>query len=356
MVKVHQTWPYPQNSALQLPNLNCMSSSLEPGQPECLPTSVKPGTCMFSENVSLPGFAVPGLAKLKTEKTNGAHMLLKTFPSHFQTLVPKTLSYFKEQQSAFTCGFTRETVPNVTLGSLQKGLLVFDQSGNETRLLYSSVCPSVLNPPAASRNPNLVYGLPGEIGQFNPVKPILSEESDENHICVDESEMHEDTEEINALLYSDEDDDYSDDEDDDDEVMSTDHSPVAIEGSYKKHEHNRAITEEIANSDGPNKRQKLLDGGYNKSSEVVSACLEKMEGSNEYENDTESRHGDGWTEREEVSSILGNEGSRKDKIRKTLRILESIIPGVKGKDPLLVVDEAIDYLQSLKLKAKGLGV
>ncbi|KAK2662906.1 hypothetical protein Ddye_001480 [Dipteronia dyeriana] len=362
MVKVHQTWPDPQNSALQLPDLNCMNSSLDPGQPECSPTNINPGTCMFPENVSLPGFTVPGLAKLKTEQTNGANMLLKMFPSHFQTLVPNTLSYLEEKQSAFTCGFMRETMPNATLGSLQKGLLVFDQSGSETRLLYTSVFPSVLSPPVATRNPGSGFGLPEEkavmIGQFNPVNPIFSEESDENHICVDESEMHEDSDEINALLYSDEDDDYSDDDDDDNEVMSTDHSPIANEGSYKKDEHIETITEEIAPSDSSNKRQKLLDGGYNKSSEVVTACLVKLEGSNEYDHDAESSYV-GRTQREEEGSISGNQRSRKGKIRKireTLRILESIIPSVKGKDPLSVLDEAIDYLQSLKLKAKALEV
>ncbi|KAK1567590.1 hypothetical protein Q3G72_013946 [Acer saccharum] len=333
----------------------------DPGQPECLPTNINPGTCMFPENVSLPGFAVPGLAKLKTEQTNGANMLLKMFPSHFHTLVPNTLSYLEEKQSAFTCGFTREAMPNATLGSLQKGLLVFDQSGNGTRLLYSSVFPSVLSPPVVTRNPSSGFGLPEEqavkIGQFNPENPIFSEDSDENHICVDESEMHEDTDEINALLYSDEDDGYSDDDDDDDEVMSTDHSPIANEGSYKKHERIETITEEIATSDSSNKRQKLLDGGYNKSSEIVTACLVKLEGSNEYDHDAESSYVDGRTQREEEEgSILGNERSRKGKIRETLRILESIIPSVKGKDPLLVLDEAIDFLQSLKLKAKALGV
>ncbi|KAF4368400.1 hypothetical protein F8388_019117 [Cannabis sativa] len=47
--------------------------------------------------------------------------------------------------------------------------------------------------------------------------------------------------------------------------------------------------------------------------------------------------------------------SKKDKILQVLRVLESIIPGVKGKDPLLVIDEAIDYLRIAKLKAETLG-
>jgi hypothetical protein len=57
-----------------------------------------------------------------------------------------------------------------------------------------------------------------------------------------------------------------------------------------------------------------------------------------------------------VGSILGKRSFKRDQIRDALRILQSIIPGAEGKDPLLVIDEAIDYLNSMKLKAKSLGV
>ena len=53
---------------------------------------------------------------------------------------------------------------------------------------------------------------------------------------------------------------------------------------------------------------------------------------------------------------MGKMCFKRDRVRQTLRILESIIPGAEGKDPLLVIDEAIDYLKILKLKAKSLGV
>ena len=157
--------------------------------------------------------------------------------------------------------------------SSQKRLMILDQSGNQTRLLQ---CP---------------FPLTAE-----PFK--LSEEFDENY--GKESEMHEDTEEINALLYSDEEDCESDDE-----VMSTGHSP------YQQVCNKRQLEETYA----PCKRQKLLD---------IS------------QEDTGSGSG------------LSNEQSRKDKIRTALKILESIVPGAKGNQALLLLDEAIDYLKLLK--------
>ncbi|KAJ4716832.1 putative Transcription factor [Melia azedarach] len=329
MVKAHESWFYPRHSAWQLPDLNCMSGSVDPRQPECLPSSINPGNYMFSANVPVPGFAGPGLAKLKTEQTNEAHKLLQILPPRIHTLVPNTYPYPNEKQPAVPCGLDGEATPNVTLGSLKKGLFVFDQSGNQTRLIYSSVCPSVLNPPAILRKQVSDHGFlekPIKTDEFTSVNPIFCEESDENHISGKEFEMHEDTEEINALLYSDEDDDYSDDD------------------------------EEVASIDGPKKRQKLLDGGYNISSQTDIACSVQLEGAHECENDAESSHANGETQRKEVRLVLGNKRSRKDKIHKTLRILQGIIPGANGKDPLSVLDEAIDYLQCLKLQAGALGV
>ncbi|KAJ0077836.1 hypothetical protein Patl1_37148 [Pistacia atlantica] len=358
MVKAHESsWLYSQHSTWQLPDLNCMSASLDPGQPECLPPCINPGTYMFSSgNTALREFAVPGLSKSKTEQTYGAHRLLQVLPPRFQAVVPETYPNLSERKSAFAFGLSGEARPNDMFGSSQKGFLVFDQSRNQTRLIYSSVCPSVLNPPATVRKLSSFCGLHEDqaikTDQFTPLKTVLHEESDDNNISGEESEMHEDTEEINALLHSDEDSDCSED----DEVKSTDHSPLAIEVNNKKRGHIVEISEEVASSDSPNKRQKLFDGVYRKASQTDTACSVKLKGTHEYDNDVESSCANDQTQREEVGSILSNKQCNKDKICKTLRILQSIIPGVKGKDPLLVLDEAIDYLQSLKLKANALGV
>ncbi|XP_044509284.1 transcription factor bHLH143-like [Mangifera indica] len=230
-------------------------------------------------------------------------------------------------------------------GSSQKGFLVFDQSGNQTQLIYSSVCPFVLNPPDSVRKLGPIYRSHEDqaikMDKFSPLKAILCEESDENNNSGEESEMHEDSEEINALLYSDEDSDCSDD----DKVKSTDHSPLAVghvEVTNEKLEHIVKMAEEFAGSDCPDKRQKLFNGVFQKASQS--------------DTDTESSCANDQTQREEVDSNLSNKQCNKDKICQTLRILQSIIPGVKGKDSLVVLDEAIDYLQSLKHKANALGV
>ncbi|KAJ4871728.1 Transcription factor SAC51 [Raphanus sativus] len=102
---------------------------------------------------------------------------------------------------------------------------------------------------------------------------------------VEESEMHEDTEEINAQL------------------------------------------EEI---DGPCKRQRLLDKVENISGSSSSSLVV------------------GSSTKEDTGSGLSNEQSRKDKILTALKILESIVPGAKGNQALLLLDEAIDYLKLLK--------
>lgn len=166
--------------------------------------------------------------------------------------------------------------------------MILDQSGNQTRLLQ---CP---------------FPLTAE-----PVK--LSELQHR----VEESEMHEDTEEINALLYSDE--DYE--SDDEDEVMSTGHSPYSVEQVCNKRQ-----LEEI---DGPCKRQRLLDKVENISGLSSSLVV-------------------GTSTKEDTGSGLSNEQARKDKILTALKILESIVPGAKGNQALLLLDEAIDYLKLLK--------
>ncbi|KAJ6420727.1 hypothetical protein OIU84_028147 [Salix udensis] len=177
--------------------------------------------------------------------------------------------------------------------------------------------------------------------------------------------MHEDTDEINALLYS---------------IRSTGHSPILIKShgtqeqaekiveevtssdgpilikSHGTQERAEKIVEEVTSSDGPNKRQKLIDGEYKKSSLVDTASSVKVERFHGHEDDMESNYAKRQSQEGEMISILSSMQFRKDKIRATLKILESIIPGAKGKEPLLVLDEAIDYLKSLKLKAKTLEV
>lgn len=373
MVKANNSWLFPeQNSAWQLPNLNHMSMLLEPRQQECLPSSTNQGICPFSGHMALPGSTVSGVQGVMAKQTNEGHGVLQHLPPYFQTLFPPPNSYLNEKQSAFSCGFGgRMAVPNANPGSSQKGFFIFDQSGNETKLIYNSDCPPSQDPPFGSKK--FVYGygsheagLTTSMDQIGPTKYLLHEEIGENHI-IEESEMHEDTEEINALLYSDDYDDEDNNDDDgddkdsdcgeDDEVKSTGHSPIDLQVSYGKEEHVEELTEKIISSDASNKRHKLLNGGYRQLSPmetVINSILPY--GSHGHGNNMESSYGLGQIQGEEILSTVGKMKSKKDTIRETIRVLESVIPGAKGKDPVFIIDKAIEYLKSMKLAAETLGV
>ncbi|CAG7871575.1 unnamed protein product [Brassica rapa] len=221
--------------------------------------------------------------------------------------------------------------PHGALESSQKGLMIFDQSGNQTRLLR---CPFPLRFPslAAAEEPvklklsELQHGL--EKG-FREDHVTLKEFDEKNCVNGKESEMHEDTEEINALLYSDDDYDDCESDDDDDEVMSTGHSPYQV--------CNKRSLEE---TDSPCKRQKLLDKVENISVSSSSSLVGSKSSTKLPESNISTK--------EDTGSGLSNEQSRKDKIRTALKILESIVPGAKGNEALLLLDEAIDYLKLLK--------
>ncbi|KAK8562763.1 hypothetical protein V6N12_010833 [Hibiscus sabdariffa] len=359
MVRTNHSWLLPQRSSWQLPDLSCMSASLEPRQPECLPAYINPGSHMLSASISKPGSLVPGtnhgthflpadiampgpadISVLKTEQKHHPHEFLQQFYPGFPTSLPSPGSYLNEQQFMFANGHGGRAIANLVPGSTQKGLVIFDQSGSQTRL----ICGPFQSPYqyATTATTEVASSLDFHEGQgvktdsLVPTPPALQEEYDENHLAAEESEMHEDTEELNALLYSD--DDYGDDDgddDDDDEVTSTAHSPIGVKRNYEDQDHVYDVTEQVASSNGPSKRQKLLNDG-NKQPIMVD------QSSHEYDSDADSSYAIGQNHREET---LHDEQSIKDKIRTTLKILESMIPGAKGKNPLLVLDESIDYLK-----------
>ncbi|KAL5982358.1 hypothetical protein ACLOJK_016429 [Asimina triloba] len=163
-------------------------------------------------------------------------------------------------------------------------------------------------------------------------------ELDENHAIGiprgDRSDMHEDTEELDALLCSD---------DEDDEEMSTGHSPSEVAGCSSEGEYDSKA--QAASSTPPTKRKRIDD-------EIDPLLMDTATSGK-----TRGR-GDGA----EFSNVKGSIPSsiskrlRAKKIRETVSLLRSIIPGGKGKDAATVLDEAIQYLKSLGLKAKAVGV
>ncbi|PPR91426.1 hypothetical protein GOBAR_AA29253 [Gossypium barbadense] len=338
MVKTNNSWVFPQHSSWRLPELSCMSASLEPRQPECLPACINPSSHILSVSVSKLGSLVPGMnygthvlpaniampgsadiSVLKAEQKYQPHGLLQQLYPSFPTSLPSRGSFLNEQQFMIANGHTGRAAANFVSGSFQKGLIIFDHSGSQTRL----ICGSFRSPHqhAATAITELASSLDIHEGlqavktnTLIPTPPALQEEYDENRLGVEGSEMH---------------------------------SPIRIKRSFQNQDHDNDVIEQVASSDGPNKRQKLLNGGHKQSIMVDAACSVKLEGSHEYDSDAESSY---------RGEILHTEQSMKDKIRLTLKILESIIPGTKGKDPLLVLDESVDYLKSLKLEAETLGV
>ncbi|KAL1544358.1 hypothetical protein AAHA92_21223 [Salvia divinorum] len=217
------------------------------------------------------------------------------------------------------------------VGAPLRRFVIFDQFKNHTRLFFSPSF-SPLERMFASKTPASVNGLFAKVDAYVDhcilMKPVVEEKWDENHPSNWEGEMDEDTDEINALVYSDSDDDNSED----DEVTSTGHSsPLSLD----------ELTEEVASSDHKSsKRKRLLDSRDEKSSFETSR---RRLLPHSYEGD-------------EVGSRCAgdDDGSRKVKIRKTLKMLESIIPGLDESDPLSVIDGAVVYLKAMKTEAESL--
>ncbi|KAJ7946763.1 Transcription factor [Quillaja saponaria] len=287
------------------------------------------------------------------EETNEAHELLQCLPTCFRTPQVNSKPCFRETHCGMSDKTTVKAMQTMKSGTVQKKLFIFDYSGNKTRLIYSPSLPLVQNLITAAKKFPQGYnvneaGQATKMDQNDPSKYSLLEECNENHMANEESEMHEDTEEINALLYS---DDEVEDYNDDDEVMSTGHSPLATVESYVKQEKLDSMTEAVTCSAGKCKRQKLIDGGYNRSSPLYTTNSVQLDEANDCVSDAESKYSSrrncGARLTQEMDSTVGNARLGKDKISGTLRLLESIIPGVKGKHPLLIIDEAIEYLKSL---------
>ncbi|KAF1002354.1 hypothetical protein AG4045_031079 [Apium graveolens] len=163
--------------------------------------------------------------------------------------------------------FDSKSPPKMSLNtqSAPKRFLVFDQYGDHTILIFgsgingpvnkmSSLCPKPSNAftlykdelksKKDASNPSM---------QFSPNRFV-----DQDYETDVRSEMHEDTEELDALFYSDDEDDYSEDE----EEASTGHSPNNTPLANKRVWFDES-GEEIASSAMPAKKQRVSDDGYN---------------------------------------------------------------------------------------------
>ncbi|XP_020578859.1 transcription factor SAC51-like [Phalaenopsis equestris] len=229
--------------------------------------SINPYVCSFSVNPNeqLTGFG-----------TQGSFL---HFDSPFYCPPLNPLNSSSEQQSI----------------TQTKKFLIFDHSGDQTSLVFSSVA-------------NPFEGL-------NPPLPLNYAHESKYHE-IEEEEMHENTEEIDALLYSDS--EYIDDEE-----TSTGHSPFDM------------AEEDITSSHIPCKRRRVSSTDFDSSLvDTASSVFAPRSGYVREEDDLAERN-------------------KKERIKQTVRVLRKIIPGGDGKDTVSVLDEAIQYLKLLKLRAKS---
>ncbi|KAL5145232.1 Transcription factor SAC51 [Glycine soja] len=345
---------------LESPNLNL----LDTGKPVGISAAMNPGFNMVSSNATVPAFGsstVPHLQLGHSYEPSGWSYCLPCFPQGFAPALNFNAEGNPPADHVKTFG--DKIGPYGESSSLQKQILVIDQTGGQTTIVYSSRFGSPGeclaswhsklhganylrgNEPSFRRGLNLNLNL-------NMTEPTLADKVDENPGASIESEMHEDTEEINALLYSDS-YGYSTQDDDDDEVTSTGHSPSTMTTHDNCETFRRDTAEEVASSARKTKKRKLLDGYYDDIQLIDTASSQNLNKSSATgDDDAESRCSSNNNE----GSLSGNKKIKKEKIRDVLSILQSIIPGGKDKDPVMLLDNAIHCLKSLKHKAQALGL
>lgn len=323
----------------QPPNLNYESISLNPDQlsvayPTAYPKYANHCICSVPSSLTAAGFAMPDDSKVKSYCGDELQARFSCYPQQTPTRTEKAVSGKKLYVSP-----SGESVPH------QRQFLVFDQSGNRTSLVFSSIGLPIQNPYSSNPKPIDANGsyLEPQVNIDTLVQESVRKASwyglDEMHADNGSggtgSEMHEDTEEINALLYSDE------EEEDEEEETSTGHSPSEMTGCKKKEVNDDA---EVASSVTPIKRKRIEDEHDPSLVDTASSVKEL-----DREDDTQSSCMKGGVS---VSSVgedsAASKRLRSQRIRETVCLLRNIIPGGKGKDAILVLDEAIQYLKSMK--------
>lgn len=258
-------------------------------------------------------------------------------------------------------------------GSSQKKILIFDQSGDQTRLFFG--------PSFCQKDQKTFHDYSKN---NNHLKHIVEEQQNMNETPQSScKESEEDSEDINALLYSD-----SDDEEEDDDVTSTGHSPF-IDDHHHHHKQYTETTDEegVASSNDvcSSKRRRLHDDDENSFTNAVKLTkLPSARGKKDFEEGSGCAKGTPYDNNNPVKSpktaasgegdcTLYGEGvvskrpsakgnpdesqengeDKRVKILKTLRILRGlIVGGVNSDDPMVVIDEAISYLKLLRMKVK----
>ncbi|TYI82683.1 hypothetical protein E1A91_D05G237500v1 [Gossypium mustelinum] len=328
------SWFPQQQFHWQSPNLISLAAPNTLGLQSTNPRFMNSGTDMVSATGTSPVYANPELHHFGVSQRNEPRGWFYCLPRFRQVFAPASNPLLKEQHLADRYENLKESgTSKAGTGAAEKRFLVFDQSGDQTTLIFSSA-----------------FGTHTKcLSSWGPKSPAADVSYDKGTDV--QSEMHEDTEELNALLYSDDDSEYSEDE----EVTSTGHSPSTMTAQDEQFE---GGSEEVDSSTRLIKKRKLLDGSYG----CLPLLMDTANSGNfnrysEYEDDADSSCAKGQNPGSgDTDSSSSYKRMRKDKIRETVTVLRSIIPGGEGKDAVAVLDEAINYLKSLKLKAKTLGL
>ncbi|XP_020235133.1 transcription factor bHLH145 [Cajanus cajan] len=349
----------------QSPNLSSFDAApFDVGKQNGTSAAMNPGTNMVAKNATMPAYVSSALPHSQLGHSGEPHGWFYCLPRFRQGFTMPSRNFNAEEKLPAAKGFTgEEIVQNGEPGFPQKQFLVIDQTGDQTTLVYSSGFGASIEYNLKMHgsnnlnNGNELHSLRRDVNHVVGLGPTLDDKVEENQETYDdiESEMHEDTEEINALLYSDS-DGYSS-EDDDDEVTSTGHSPSTMTTHDNQEEPDRGTAEEVASSIGESKKRKLCYDDDMQFMDTASSLNGKRPF--EMENDAESRCSNGGNSSRgsgEMGSLSGNKKMRKEKIQDVLSILQYLVPGGKDKDPIELLDEAIRCLKSLKLKAKELGL
>ncbi|CAL0315555.1 unnamed protein product [Lupinus luteus] len=350
------TWMPQMHFEWQSPNFSPFGAPLDMGKQNGVSNAVNSGINNGTRDVNMPAYMSSALPHLQLGHLNEPHGWFYCLPRFRQAFTPAPNLITEEKLK----GFGEEIRPNVEPGFLRKQFLVIDQTTERTTLIYSSRFGNPAECRASwdsrlhgSNNLNEKVPLRGDLNSV--AGPTFVDKVDENKGSDIESEMHEDTEEINALLYSDS-DGYSTE---DDEVTSTGHSPSTMTTHDNQEPYCGISKEEVASSAGRTKKRKLCNGAYDDDIQVMDTAGSQVRNRTfDTEDDAESRcsNGNNIQGFDEMGSLSGNKKMRKDKIQDVLSILQSMIPGGKDKDPVDLIGEAIHCLKSLKLKAKALGL
>jgi len=356
------TWIPNLQLGWQSPNLN----PLDVGKLGGVSAAMNPGVNMISAYETMPAFASSALQpRMQLGCSSDPRGWFYCLPRFRQEFTPAP-SFTVEGKTPVdhVKGFGDKIAPFGESSSPRKQFLVIDKTAGQKTVVYSSrfgsPCECLASWHSKLHGGNNWRGdepcFRRNLNLNRMSEPTLADKVHENHETSIESEMHEDTEEINALLYSDSDDysshDDDDDDDDDDEVTSTGHSPSTMTTHDDCKTSRDETVNEVASSAKKTKKRKLLDGYCEDIQLTDTASSQNMNKSSATCDDSESR----CSSNNNGGSLSSNKKMKKEKIQDVLSILQSIIPGGKDKGPVMLLDDAIRSLKSLKQKAQAFGL